>query len=97
MLILNFQQLFSVRDISLMCKFSSELHRISVTFVNKDGSEKTISVPIGMSMLEAAHENDIELEGKSSYLENLQFPSGVIPFSACIVVSLCLLFFIHYL
>ena len=38
-------------------------HRISVTFVNKDGSEKTISVPVGMSMLEAAHENDIELEG----------------------------------
>ena len=76
MLILNFQQLFSVRDISLMCKFSSELHRISVTFVNKDGSEKTISVPIGMSMLEAAHENDIELEGTSSYLEKLQFFPG---------------------
>ncbi|XP_066371762.1 uncharacterized protein [Miscanthus floridulus] len=37
--------------------------KISVTFVNKDGSEKTISVPVGMSMLEAAHENDIELEG----------------------------------
>ncbi|PWZ07773.1 Adrenodoxin-like protein 2, mitochondrial [Zea mays] len=37
--------------------------KISVTFVNKDGSEKTICVPVGMSMLEAAHENDIELEG----------------------------------
>jgi hypothetical protein len=41
----------------------SVLNRISVTFVNKDGTEKTISVPVGMSMLEAAHENDIELEG----------------------------------
>lgn len=41
----------------------SALYRISVTFVNKDGTEKTISVPVGMSMLEAAHENDIELEG----------------------------------
>lgn len=39
------------------------LHRISVTFVNKDGTEQTISVPVGMSILEAAHENDIELEG----------------------------------
>lgn len=38
--------------------------RISVTFVDKDGEEKTISVPLGMSMLEAAHENDIELEGR---------------------------------
>ncbi|XP_050373348.1 adrenodoxin-like protein 2, mitochondrial [Argentina anserina] len=36
---------------------------ISVTFVDKDGDEKNIKVPIGMSMLEAAHENDIELEG----------------------------------
>ncbi|XP_062228337.1 uncharacterized protein LOC133926419 isoform X1 [Phragmites australis] len=42
---------------------SQEKEKISVTFVNKDGSEKTISVPVGMSMLEAAHENDIELEG----------------------------------
>jgi len=42
---------------------NQEKEKISVTFVNKDGSEKTISVPIGMSMLEAAHENDIELEG----------------------------------
>lgn len=35
-----------------------------MTFVNKHGEEKIIKVPIGMSMLEAAHENDIELEGK---------------------------------
>lgn len=37
--------------------------KISVTFVNKDGEETEIQVPLGMSMLEAAHENDIELEG----------------------------------
>lgn len=36
---------------------------ISVTFVDKDGEEQQIQVPIGMSMLEAAHQNDIELEG----------------------------------
>lgn len=40
-----------------------EQKTISVTFVDKDGEEKQIKVPIGMSMLEAAHENDIELEG----------------------------------
>lgn len=34
-----------------------------MTFVDKDGDETVINVPIGMSMLEAAHENDIELEG----------------------------------
>ncbi|KAM0839185.1 hypothetical protein ACQ4PT_060473 [Festuca glaucescens] len=42
---------------------SQDKEKISVTFVNKDGTEQTIRVPVGMSMLEAAHENDIELEG----------------------------------
>ncbi|KAF0903820.1 hypothetical protein E2562_029924 [Oryza meyeriana var. granulata] len=42
---------------------SQDKEKISVTFVNKDGTEQKISVPVGMSMLEAAHENDIELEG----------------------------------
>ncbi|XP_024973363.1 adrenodoxin-like protein 2, mitochondrial isoform X6 [Cynara cardunculus var. scolymus] len=42
---------------------NEENQNISVTFVDKDGEEKKIKVPIGMSMLEAAHENDIELEG----------------------------------
>ncbi|XP_042976895.1 adrenodoxin-like protein 2, mitochondrial [Carya illinoinensis] len=36
---------------------------ISVTFVDKEGEEKQIMVPLGMSMLEAALENDMELEG----------------------------------
>mmetsp|Transcript_37594 Transcript_37594/g.89319 ORF Transcript_37594/g.89319 Transcript_37594/m.89319 type:complete len:183 (-) Transcript_37594:241-789(-) len=35
---------------------------INVTFVEK-GVEKTIQVPLGQSLLEAAHSNDIELEG----------------------------------
>ncbi|XP_074326692.1 adrenodoxin-like protein 2, mitochondrial [Apium graveolens] len=37
--------------------------KISLTFVGDGGEEKAIKVPVGMSMLEAAHENDIELEG----------------------------------
>lgn len=45
--------------------------RISVTFVDKDGEETHIKVPVGMSMLEAAHENDIELEGTLSRLGTL--------------------------
>ncbi|KAI3430088.1 2Fe-2S ferredoxin-type domain-containing protein [Psidium guajava] len=40
-----------------------EKDKISVTFVDKNGEEQQIKVPIGMSMLEAAHANDIELEG----------------------------------
>ncbi|XP_057422402.1 adrenodoxin-like protein 2, mitochondrial [Lotus japonicus] len=36
---------------------------ISVTIIDKDCEEKIIKVPVGMSMLEATNENDIELEG----------------------------------
>lgn len=40
-----------------------EDEKITVTFVTNDGEETDIHVPVGMSMLEAACENDIELEG----------------------------------
>jgi len=36
---------------------------ITVTFANRDGSETTVSVPVGTNMLQAAHDNDIDLEG----------------------------------
>ncbi|XP_020394378.1 adrenodoxin-like protein 2, mitochondrial isoform X2 [Zea mays] len=55
--------LFSTATSGDQDESSQAKDKISVTFVNKDGSEKTIRVPVGMSMLEAAHENDIELEG----------------------------------
>ncbi|WCJ42849.1 MITOCHONDRIAL FERREDOXIN 2 [Euphorbia peplus] len=42
---------------------NEQKEKISVTFVDKDGEEQYLKVPCGMSMLEAAHENDIELEG----------------------------------
>lgn len=55
---------FSTTTGSNACEEGNEQKdKISVTFVDKDGEETTIKVPIGMSMLEAAHENDIELEG----------------------------------
>eukprot|EP00887_Chlorella_sp_A99_P004359 scaffold15.g4359.t1 len=37
---------------------------ISVTFYDdKDGSTKTVQAPLGKSILEVAHDNDVELEG----------------------------------
>lgn len=46
------------------CKDGNEEEKtINVTFVETDGTEKHIKVPVGTSMLEAAHSNDIELEG----------------------------------
>lgn len=34
-----------------------------ITFVQTDGSEKTVDAPNGISVLEVAHKNDISLEG----------------------------------
>jgi len=44
-------------------KGGEKTEKINVTFVDKDGEEIHIKVPVGMNILEAAHENDIELEG----------------------------------
>lgn len=35
----------------------------NITFVLPDGSEKTISAPNGISLLEVAHQNAVSLEG----------------------------------
>ncbi len=34
-----------------------------MTFVNTDGTEKLVDAPLGVSVLEVAHKNDISLEG----------------------------------
>jgi 2Fe-2S ferredoxin len=34
-----------------------------VNFVNNDGGVVTIDAPVGISLLEVAHQNDIDLEG----------------------------------
>ena len=34
-----------------------------ITFVQRDSSTKTVEAPLGLSVLEIAHKNDIDLEG----------------------------------
>lgn len=34
-----------------------------ITFVNKDGTRKQVDAPLGLSVLEIAHQNNIDLEG----------------------------------
>jgi len=34
-----------------------------ITFINKDGSRREIDAPVGLSLLEIAHRNDIDIEG----------------------------------
>ncbi|EGC39960.1 hypothetical protein DICPUDRAFT_25949, partial [Dictyostelium purpureum] len=37
--------------------------RVTFTFINKDGSKTVVSEPVGTNVLEAAHDNDVDLEG----------------------------------
>ena len=34
-----------------------------VVFIQRDGSRREIDAPVGLSMLEVAHKNDIDIEG----------------------------------
>lgn len=40
-------------------------------FDEKDGSESTVSVPVGTNLLEAAHNNEVDLEGGLSVADRL--------------------------
>jgi len=54
-----------IRDsprVSHKSKIPEDAETIDVTFINRDGSEQTVKVPLGWHMLEAAHAYDIELE-----------------------------------
>ncbi|MFT8542528.1 ferredoxin family 2Fe-2S iron-sulfur cluster binding protein [Acetobacter sp.] len=34
-----------------------------MTFVEQDGTERTVDAPVGLSVLEIAHKHDVDLEG----------------------------------
>jgi len=52
--------------------------RISVTFYDeKDKSEKTVRAPLGQSLMEAAHANDVDLEGGSCCCPAARWPECV--------------------
>jgi len=34
-----------------------------MTFIERDGTRKTVDAPVGLSVLEIAHKNDVDIEG----------------------------------
>lgn len=62
--------------------------RICVTFIEKDGEEKVINVPIGMSMLEAALEHDIDIEGNTWAWYSMFSSSPESPFFGLLLILL---------
>lgn len=34
-----------------------------MTFIERDGTRKTVDAPVGLSVLEIAHRNDVDIEG----------------------------------
>ena len=45
-------------------KEDDDVKTIAVTFKEKTGEEITVRAKVGESLMEAAHENDVELEGR---------------------------------
>ena len=45
-------------------KEDDDVKTIAVTFTEKTGEEITVKAKVGESLMEAAHENDVELEGR---------------------------------
>ena len=43
-----------------------------MTFLEDDGTETKVEAEIGATLLEVAHENDVDLEGKTSVSTELQ-------------------------
>jgi len=48
-------------------KEDDDVKTIAVTFTEKTGEEITVRAKVGESLMEAAHENDVELEGRILY------------------------------
>jgi len=42
---------------------SNSLKEVSITYIEADGTSKTINAEVGTDLMSVAHENDIELEG----------------------------------
>jgi 2Fe-2S ferredoxin len=38
-------------------------NRVTVHFINTDGTKTTVEAPVGLSVLEVAHQNGVDLEG----------------------------------
>lgn len=58
---------------------------MTITFKDdKDGSTKTVQAPLGKSILEVAHENDVELEGAHrSAAQHSAWPWRPLPACLC--------------
>jgi ferredoxin len=36
---------------------------VKITYIEADGTEKVVDAPLGMNLMDVAHENNVELEG----------------------------------
>lgn len=44
--------------------FAPQAETVSITYVEADGTEKAVQAEVGMNMMEVAHDNGVELEGR---------------------------------
>lgn len=46
-----------------MLRIGQKLKMAQIHFINRDGSMKSVDAKVGLSILEVAHKNDIDIEG----------------------------------
>lgn len=51
------------RTMHIFLKELKSVVRVQVTFIEKDGGERTVKAAVGQDLLSLAHSNEIDLEG----------------------------------
>ena len=44
----------------------ADAETVPITYVEADGTEKTVQAELGKNLLDTAHDNNVELEGKKA-------------------------------
>lgn len=52
------------KDMQPALQCTCDFCRITITYIDKEGKEHTVSAPVGKNLLEIAHDNEIDLEGE---------------------------------
>jgi hypothetical protein len=65
----NFGSVTKEKNVNVCCHFKMKNHlhfvssRVSVTFINRDGVPLSVKAKVGDTLLDAAVNNDVDLEG----------------------------------
>lgn len=56
---------------------------VPITYIETDGTERTVDAEIGKNLLDVAHDNNVELEGAYSARQSLENPTQMVGLTHC--------------